>query len=944
MNGNDLQYTALSTNPAFMKQRARPRGKGFRSSKKMWRPVNRKSIRPVDHRMRYRGSEADAFINRSEDGCGELLSFLPDTSRNNNMAQAVNDALLYPLTEMSEEDFDESLMPGLNADRVRNSSNAGATCGETLFSGACGKNKFVSLNEALDALDGTSHEVWDGLSHQPTLATTVVSAAESVNTTDVEASHNPKAKSLLRNAVSGSECELSMSYSDEDEKSASRYSKSGTLETIAEVGDSRLPQAPSSVEQSNATTLVDQEKKKQANWFSLWQNSEKNEGPNSQKTGSGETTALQSDTKTDVGYGIETGYVEIQKGRKAVPGTSIVDPTKKKVISNLVKKYEQACMKDKKSIQLVDNGDIQRQGTPTEYVEHDDESSKDAEEKRAIIARKCKRTVDKVSHQQELVSKIKEFQERRTQRQNLQSYAQVVDTIKHAQSPNPKGESDSSNQHASDTRKQDKSQVLQQKLPEIIPRESIKVTGKKVAQSYLQALNRNQASQPNDSIHSDKQKTPGSSHEKQNASSPSSNKSASVAFAAQPEGNDQNLATALSTSTADPTSTGAVKVYRELKAKISGSHIKSQASTRDSSRENNPLSSQEKTGLQTQLSQAITASQNLKWIETDESDKNVDHLVSRIDRVVHNLLRSGKLDPNAPDRKMESGLDQRHLQRNTAELLANLAVLRARRTTKEKSKSIARPNENLPPVKSPSMGYSTDKNSPLKEVVDDAAKKRQLKGIPGAEFEDAMDMRSIHSSGRDSGFALLRHKRDLAARKIIKEAQKLSDIAKSRDAKDSRKRRKAAKGPPKPELSGSLTVTRAQRTRNGPRDYDSQRLTRSSSRSSHDRSVGNSPKFALLSSHGIANHGQELNYAMSSNMQEWEDNQLRSLPMILNSATNGTRTPPDLSDQSSIGTGTDSSGFESSGFESDFGSQDNDTERLERIENMIQELRERRHR
>jgi hypothetical protein len=62
---------------------------------------------------------------------------------------------------------------------------------------------------------------------------------------------------------------------------------------------------------------------------------------------------------------------------------------------------------------------------------------------------------------------------------------------------------------------------------------------------------------------------------------------------------------------------------------------------------------------------------------SSDSSVDVDNLVSRIDNVVHRLIQSGKLDLNN-DRDYQSNLHQRTLRNNTAELLENLAILRAR--------------------------------------------------------------------------------------------------------------------------------------------------------------------------------------------------------------------------------------------------------------------------
>jgi len=74
---------------------------------------------------------------------------------------------------------------------------------------------------------------------------------------------------------------------------------------------------------------------------------------------------------------------------------------------------------------------------------------------------------------------------------------------------------------------------------------------------------------------------------------------------------------------------------------------------------------------------------------------DVDDLVSRIDSVVHRLVRSGKLEITAePDQNR--GLHERTLQRNTIELLRNLSILRARRSQIKAEKSPIMSNVDVP--------------------------------------------------------------------------------------------------------------------------------------------------------------------------------------------------------------------------------------------------------
>ena len=150
----------------------------------------------------------------------------------------------------------------------------------------------------------------------------------------------------------------------------------------------------------------------------------------------------------------------------------------------------------------------------------------------------------------------------------------------------------------------------------------------------------------------------------------------------------------------------------------------------------------------------------------DDSSLNVDGIFSRIDSVVYRLIKSGKLDRNETAGN-GSDLHQRTLRNNTAELLQNLAIFRARRSH--------HPGERMP---LPSEGCKRSRLSstpPAPRNTQDRETARTPSPAPrtGCSFDSP-------------NIAKLRARRDQAAMIIRQETQRLSGKTPSGRSDDSR--------------------------------------------------------------------------------------------------------------------------------------------------------------
>jgi hypothetical protein len=134
-----------------------------------------------------------------------------------------------------------------------------------------------------------------------------------------------------------------------------------------------------------------------------------------------------------------------------------------------------------------------------------------------------------------------------------------------------------------------------------------------------------------------------------------------------------------------------------------------------------------------------------------ESGNDTDYLISKIETVVQNLIKSGKIDGHLTEGKA-SGLHKRTLQENTAELIRNLAILRSRRSREIDHNS-----------KGSNSGFRSE--------------------IPSQSFRSPVNIKTRNASRvsgnmyADNNIAHLRAKRDKAAMAIRNETQRLLGLA-----------------------------------------------------------------------------------------------------------------------------------------------------------------------
>jgi hypothetical protein len=327
-----------------------------------------------------------------------------------------------------------------------------------------------------------------------------------------------------------------------------------------------------------------------------------------------------------------------------------------------------------------------------------------------------------------------------------------------------------------------------------------------------------------------------------------------------------------------------------------------------------------------------------------EAGSNVGDLVSRIDDVVQRLVQSGKIDVDAgPSRGSE--LEKRTLRENTAELLQNLAILRARRESGSSSRlgssiksshfSASSPTNDIPrsiPVKVSTLSTS------------------QAESLP---------------QEKNSNLQRLRAKRDQAAMAVQNRAQRLKSMSMDHSTEYGREENPIVldnlgsendntlqKNPIGMYLGHSLSSAKAK----GPPKPES-----------FSKRVPSVPSFGA----GVAEdrveagdrHGSNdilktLSKTPTYDMASWEQEQLKELPLLLQTTFSGKHFQEKVEDysyyqekHSSKGTSSNFAGSEvpTSDYDSssdeddttDYGS-DDDSEQIDRIEIMIQELRARR--
>lgn len=381
-----------------------------------------------------------------------------------------------------------------------------------------------------------------------------------------------------------------------------------------------------------------------------------------------------------------------------------------------------------------------------------------------------------------------------------------------------------------------------------------------------------------------------------------------------------------------------------------------------------------------------------------ERKVDVEDLVSRIDGVVQRLVMSGKLGTTA-----KSPLEQRTLQNNTAELLQNLAILRARKASGWSERNSPRTPTSEASVSLDSTTFSVPTTIPLEGLIrpgSHTTMQRQgqqqqhqpeTKTLPLSNLPQASDA-ILNTSSRQSGsfsfdnvnLANLRARRDQAAKAVRERAQRLSDwstredvvvlmdekpilvesrlfentaspVIESRPSSASSAKRN---GPPRPEVLSS---------KKGVPKQSADPIVRSSY---HRESMGFSRASSLgmttIESSGAVSQGsfglgvsRDALEGFGVDMVLWEEDQLRQLPTILGTESGGDKDVMKLIERASYETDGDSreedddedDDEEDDDDDDDFDStyddeteyaSDDDSERLARIESMIRELRARR--
>ncbi len=323
-----------------------------------------------------------------------------------------------------------------------------------------------------------------------------------------------------------------------------------------------------------------------------------------------------------------------------------------------------------------------------------------------------------------------------------------------------------------------------------------------------------------------------------------------------------------------------------------------------------------------------------------ESNGEVYDLVERIDNVVQRLIEVGKIDPSGSSFE-GSELEQRTTRSNTQELLQNLAILRARRSSGASSKhdpALSVSSSLVPGVGSSSVPKSL--TIPTTTTVSATYKPRPS---PRVETKSLQDLRA---------------RRDQAAMAVRMSAQRLSGL--SKDYSENTNILQETPTPHPPAFQGrSFSSVKL----NGPPRPESfsawvpSRILSATPRKPEKDSFSTIETKSIIERVAVEDRRGSLHFpislpdALSSDLGDWEQEQLQELPVLLQTTFSGTHAPVGLMDDDYWDKEPDNAlegsdeetenSFSDDDETTDYGS-DDDSERLLRIESMIHELRAKR--
>lgn len=355
------------------------------------------------------------------------------------------------------------------------------------------------------------------------------------------------------------------------------------------------------------------------------------------------------------------------------------------------------------------------------------DSAEETIEIRRTIVKKSQ-PVDFNSHQQELFAKIKEFQQRKAK-----SGARSVGS--HTPKDEMESKTQTSGQHTTGIgpdKTQYPSPVLRSGVAQTTPKKSLPqlsasppIAGKRVAKAYIEAISKNQG-QPRfvqsqvvalsrkqshslEELESEQKadqppKNRGESWDDSNVQEESSHAHSNVTqskvldYKEGPGACDKEGPGACEGISTDVARLSSVLDHKTTRLGKQNSSLnvpgRALVDSMSSATGSTNTVSQESSSCVMQKASSSTQSSRLVQLMLSqdslpstspgnhEPSIDFDDLVSRIDGVVHRLIKSGKLEIKSTT-KDEPGLEQRTLRNNTTELLKNLAILKGRRLHEE---------------------------------------------------------------------------------------------------------------------------------------------------------------------------------------------------------------------------------------------------------------------